>query len=765
MGPHREPSSWLPWQWAEWDLLTNNPKAPIKTGPQDGTGRTLIYDAEGDGILHADGGKKAVTQFWCIAAIDADTEEEFYWGVDLGPESIAQGVRFLQQANILIAHHGIGYDFPATERLYPWFTRPAKSWDSLVIAKCIWPAESLIGGDLKLIRAGRMPAQLMKRHSLEAWGCRTGQHKDEFGKGVQGKFDEWCPAMAPYLMDDVRSLLALWRLMLKRLGWKDAVPGQLVWPEETIITECAVARIIHEQTEYGVRFNVPEAVVLASQLRNEQSRIEADLVETFGSWWQPLDDPEQGREAGSTIHRKLTGCPDVTIRRFGKNGKELKPYVGPPLEEITKGSKSVRIEYTTFNPSSRAHIAQRLTAVFGWKPKAFGKDGVPTMDETTLEEIPEAVMPKITRQLLLDYFVVTKTLGTLSKGRLAWLALCKEESGRVHGQMDTVGTVTRRGTHKNPNLSGTPAVMKEKDPNDGGKEHPVKGLKGRYGWECRALFEADDGDELTGVDASSLELIDLGSYLWPHDKGAFSARVCDPKRDAHQEHADLMGGGTLRDDAKTTIYLKVYGGSAYKLSLALDVTDDEVPSLLTYKGLPMLLKALARRFDEDFVQKLDDRQKARISKARQIIIKLENGIEGLKDLIEAIQGAASRGWLKAMDGSRIIVRKPHAALNSLLQSAGAVSCKLWMRLFHEEMARRGYVKRLRPYGPDTEATPGDWAQVLWVHDELQITHRPGLGPVIKEVAEECLVKAGVMLGLRGRYRTAGKTGRTWAECH
>lgn len=749
-------------QQADWQLGATAQSAPILTGPQCGTGRRLIYDAEGDGILFdtylgMKSEKRAVTKFWCIACIDVDTEEEFYWGVDQGEDSLAHGVRFLQQASLLLAHHGIGYDYPATERLYPWFTRPAKSWDTLVIAKVIWPYESLISKDLERIRAGKMPPQLLKAHSLKAWGYRTGTHKGEY----LGGFDEWCPAMAVYLMGDVRGTLALWRLMERKMGWDKPVAAALSggaivrWPELTIEVECEVARIIAEQEWCGVKFDVLKAIALAQTLKNEQARIEEKLVTAFGSWWEA--GPVQ--TAASTTYRKMAEWPDVEMPRVSpKTGKLLKPYIGPPLNEVTEGSTFQHIERVTYSPTNRYHLGKRLQDVYGWKPKAFGANGAPTVDETTLEEIPEAVLPADMRQLILDHFVVSKTLGTLSKGKKAWITMaegpCPEapwhEMGRIHGQMDTCGAVTRRGTHKNPNLSGTPAVLLKEDAS--GIKHPVLGLEGRYGWECRELFCADEGWELTGADASSLELIDLGHYLTPLDGGAFSSRVCDPSRSPHDENAKIAGGMT-KAEAKTTIYLLIYGGSAYKLSLAVEVTDDEIPRLITYKGLPALLKSLAKRFDDEFVAKLDDRQLARISKARQIIVRLKAGIVGLEKLMEGVQEAAGRGWLKSIDGSTIIVRKPFAALNSLLQSAGAISCKLWMMLVHQELKRRGLVKGV------------DFKQVLWVHDELQFTHRPGLGPIILEVAEQCMVEAGVILGLRGRYRTAGKTATNWAQTH
>jgi hypothetical protein len=76
-----------------------------------------------------------------------------------------------------------------------------------------------------------------------------------------------------------------------------------------------------------------------------------------------------------------------------------------------------------------------------------------------------------------------------------------------------------------------------------------------------------------------------------------------------------------------------------------------------------------------------------------------------------------------------------------------------MVLVHRELERRGWV-----YGKD-------FKQVLWVHDALSFTHRPGLGPELLEVGLSCLREAGVMLGLRGEYRGAGKTALNWAETH
>lgn len=753
------------------------------------TKRKLGGDIESNGLLvrtkTKDGWAAPMDRIHCVGAIDLETGEEFYFGPAV-PEghpkwdpivgnptgNVEDGIRFFSAENceLSIFHNGVGFDYLAMEKFYPEvYVRPAKAWDTFVAAKVVWPYDVLLGPDLNRVKAGKMPAMLMKSHSLKAWGYRMGNLKDDYDgdhdkyPGEENKaeryakrWEEWNPYMASYMMQDNRPMVDLWKLIEKRVGWVEPEKADLVWPEEVFHTEHGIADIIARQELEGMRFDVEAAQKLAAELQNEKARISKLLKETFGSWWQP------GKEVtpGADRNVKRTDLPDVTLRRFSeKTGKELAPYRGPPLERYSTDAPYTPIERLTFSPSSRDHLGMRLQDVFGWKPTKFGSTGKPTVDESVLEEIPPGVLPPEIRQLILDFFVVNKTLGMVVNGSNAWLHLVTPE-GRIHGRMDTAGAVTGRGTHSKPNKSQVPAVRKEKvkQPDGSVKEIPVPGLKGRYGMECRALFLPDIGDELTGVDASSLELILLGHYLFPHDDGAFSARVCDPTRDPHAEHAQIAteaGASITRADAKTTIYLKVYGGSAFKLSLdpAIIVLPEDVPKLLTYRGLPMLLKGVERRFGPEFVAKMDDMAKARLSRARQVIVALEAGIVGLKDLTEGVTQAAQRGWLKALDGRKIHVRKAHAALNSVLQSAGAQVCKMWLILLRQRLIAQGL-------------TPGrDFKQRLWIHDETQISHKPGLGPLIREQAELAMREVAVKLNLRGMLRTDGKTGGSWYETH
>ncbi|NKW09123.1 hypothetical protein HGG76_02440 [Ochrobactrum tritici] len=169
-----------------------------------------------------------------------------------------------------------------------------------------------------------------------------------------------------------------------------------------------------------------------------------------------------------------------------------------------------------------------MQAVFGWVPQEFGgkNNDQAKVDETTLKSIPDSVLPVDIREIILEFLVVSKTLGQLADGKKSWIDLCTED-GRIHGRMDTLGTVSHRGAHKDPNLGQVPSVKKAK--NESGEEVPVYGWKGGFGAECRKLFKPGrPGWFQTGVDASGLELRLLGHYLTPYDGGEFATRVSSP---------------------------------------------------------------------------------------------------------------------------------------------------------------------------------------------------------------------------------------------
>lgn len=72
-----------------------------------------------------------------------------------------------------------------------------------------------------------------------------------------------------------------------------------------------------------------------------------------------------------------------------------------------------------------------------------------------------------------------------------------------------------------------------------------------------------------------------------------------------------------------------------------------------------------------------------------------------------------QGWIPALDGGRLHVRSAHKALNTSLQSAGALVAKMWTCIIEDKLLDLGW-----KHGWD-----GDFVILGFFHDELQIAVR------------------------------------------
>lgn len=295
-------------------------------------------------------------------------------------------------------------------------------------------------------------------------------------------------------------------------------------------------------------------------------------------------------------------------------------------------------------------------------------------------------------KLLARYLLLQKRIGQISEGDQAWLKLSK--GGRIHGRIDTNGAVTGRATHNRPNLAQVPRC-------------------GSYlGKECRSLFRASPGWSLVGADASGLELRCLAHYLARWDGGAYGDIILNG--DIHTANQQAAGLPT-RNDAKTFIYALLYGAG-----------DAKIGSIIG-KG-PKAGKALKVKFME--------------------------ALPAYKNLVKGISQAVKlRGYLTGLDGRILPIRSDHAALNTLLQSAGAVIMKQAMVNFHIAMACAGY-----HHG-------NDYRQVLWVHDEFQVECKPELAEFAGKTMVEAIRNTTADFNFRCPLDGEFKVGKNWAETH
>jgi DNA polymerase I len=372
-----------------------------------------------------------------------------------------------------------------------------------------------------------------------------------------------------------------------------------------------------------------------------------------------------------------------------------------------KGQPFTKSVVVPFDPGSRRQASQRLMEL-GWSPVEFTKDGSPKLDDDTLRdmEYPEA-------QLLADYYTVTKLRGYLAEGKEAWIK--HERQGRIHGRVFSNGAVTGRMTHSSPNLANIPSS------------------KAKYGKECRQLFRASPGQWLVGIDADGLELRCLAHYMARYDEGAYIRAVLEGNKDLGTDMHTLnaialglppkelvAGKETGRDIAKTWFYAFIYGAGDWKLGFTR-----------TKRRTPLQQVANAGKSDK---------------------AKFLKGLPAMGKLVEAIGKKAKReGWVRGLDGRRIPIRAAHAALNTVLQSAGAILMKRALVMLHRSAS----------------ATFGAaFGFVVNVHDEWQIEAKTKeMAVAIGKLGCDAITNTGVFYSFRCPLKGNADVGQTWADTH
>jgi len=610
----------------------------------------LTFDCETDGLLDQ------LTTIHCISLQEVDEA-----GQPLGPVlsandhgtgelTIREAIERLQNADRVVGHNIAGFDIPAIAKVYPGFKVRAY-YDTLLISTLIYP--DLKDRDFKARKKQGanpvLPGKMIGRHSLEAWGYRLGEWKGDYSQMMKDRgldpWAQWSQEMDDYCDQDVVVTTKLLALLLSK-----------GLPQEAIELEQAVAPILSRQQRWGYLFNQEKARELEKVLVVRRALLGDQLREVIPPW-------------------------KVVKKRFiPKRDDKRRGYV--------KGVEAVVYKEVVFNPASRAHIADRLTALYGWRPVEYTEKGQVKIDEDVLAPLKYPIIP-----LLLEYFIVNKRLGQLAEGDEAWLKAVKK-SGRIHGNVNQNAAVTGRMTHSKPNIAQVPKC----------------GVP--YGSECRELFTVPRGKRQVGADASGLELRCLAHFMARHDGGEYAKVILEG--DIHSVNQAAAGLPT-RDNAKTFIYAFLYGAGDAKLGSI-------------------------------------------VSKGRvvggQLRAKFLKGLPALEKLVKGVKKrAAEVGYLIGLDGRKLHIRSDHAALNTLLQSAGALVMKKALVILDADLQSAGLV-------------PGVHYEFLAnIHDEWQIEVDEDRAEFVGRTAQAAIRKAGDYFGFRCPLDGEYKVGANWAETH
>ena len=179
--------------------------------------------------------------------------------------------------------------------------------------------------------------------------------------------------------------------------------------------------------------------------------------------------------------------------------------------------------------------------------------------------------------------------------------------------------------------------------------------------------------------------------------------------DIHTSNQVAAGLGS-RDEAKTFIYAFIYGAGNKKIGTIIGGTERD-----------------GERVKEKFLR----------------------ATPSLRRLREKVERVAQRRWVRGLDQRKIIIRHPHAALNTLLQGAGACVMKKALTILQEYVK----IKRIKAF------------PVVNVHDEFQYEVQEERADEFGRLAVQSIIDAGQQLNVRCQLNGEYKIGNNWSETH
>jgi DNA polymerase-1 len=496
------------------------------------TDKYWAIDIEGDDLPS--------NRIWCLTAKNVVTKERISL---VGANPIREWVDEKLKVDCkFIGHNIIGYDAPTLNRLLGTRLGMADIIDTMILSMIFSP--SLTGG-----------------HSLESWGIRL---KSPKGKHVD--FSQFTPEMLAYCEQDTALCCDIYTTLLtrmKRLGFTDM----------GLELEHRSWYLIQKQQQTGFAFNIAEAHVLYSKLRQEENKLQEKIHEQ----WPPT------LELIRTYKKpyKNDGSPTTNLARHTAE------YV---RVDVHGQDRYDCFDYVAFNIGSPDQRVEKLLGL-GWEPREFTKTGKPKPTDKgrlspSLEEFVQETDDQGARLIArwIEYNSRANMINT-------WIEAYNENTKCIHGNLWYANTLRYR--HSNPNTANIPAVRVGKV-ND--IEVPLMGEQGVYTYEARDLWTVRDltNRVLIGVDAKGIQLRVLAHYL---NNKKFTEAVLDGDPHSYNQQ---VGGFRSRAIAKTFIYAFLLGAGDAKVGQIIGGTTRDGKQIKerfigNFPGLKQLLDGLERQ--------------------------------------------------------------------------------------------------------------------------------------------------------------------------
>lgn len=346
-----------------------------------------VFDIEANGFL------EDVDDVFCIAVYDLDSKNMKLFE----PNKIQEGVEYLKSFDALVAHNGLGYDFPVLRKLFN-FHYDGKIYDTLILS--------------------RLRYAFFRSHSLESWGERF-----KYPKISYHNFNYYEPEMGEYCERDVEITVRAFNHLRK----------QIDIDQDYVALEHDILSIQTDSEQYGVTFDYEGAMKLSMKIDGEMKSIQEQVEEALGYSWSIKE--HKLKRDGSISHHATN-----LISRLETDFPEFE-HIPVVSEETSLINIPTKITLDT-----KKLLTERLLEL-GWKPTMHTEKGSPqiTRQGSVCPNLPEDFKG------VGKYFVLKHR-----KALIDGFFKNVRKDGKIPSEANTLGAVTGRYTHRK--IANFPAV-------------------------------------------------------------------------------------------------------------------------------------------------------------------------------------------------------------------------------------------------------------------------------------------------------------------
>lgn len=467
--------------------------------------------------------------------------------------------------------------------------------------------------------------------------------------------------------------------------------------------------ILQQQEAYGWLVDRPYMEKCISLLTHWMDRIDRVVLPQLPD----VLEIEEGKKDGEYGYVKKPFLQSgqyaaVTLRWLENSGvSACDNVVGGPFTRVT---------YRKVNVDSAAEVKDYLLSQ-GWVPEHWNTDddGVRTSPKISVDE---------------PFYGLTSRIGKFIAKRIQ----IRHRKSQIEGWLERIRPDGRIGSR----VSGLASTGRAKHADIVN----VPGAEAFFGKQMRKCFICKPGFKIVGTDSAGCQ------------NRMLAARVKDPsftetlingtkeaKTSIHWVNVKAIkavaGFDVSYGDAKGLNYAFMFGASDKKLGLMIGKGPDA-----GFKIREALLSVSAGF--ADLVANLTAEWRAN-AKKRKRTIRTKWGDKVVDEYYD--------GWVTGLDGRPIKIASEHTILVYVLQSDEAIMMSAAYCMLYKRAHARGWI-----HGKG-------WGFLTWMHDEFQCEVREDIAEEFAELANKCIVDAGLFYKIDCPHQGESDIGCNWYETH